>query len=377
MNEKAQETVERQRRLPHRYERTSTCGLSERRRTRRRRYNGTSHRAGRQANRRRGCSDARLQRLDPRADVQDSRRRDRNRPRHERGRPRGNCALARLAAREPLRRDPRHASADSRRGDLHLPGACPRSRRVLVPPSHPRGLRPGDGAVREHPRRPGRPGLLAARQPRAVPDARRRSHRRREDRRLQRLGNDTCRDGPLRQRHARLGRAGPRTNRKARRGRALLLHQHCQHSRVQRDAAGSSYEARRRRQRPLRARDLRRGGPPLAVRAVRGRRPLRASRRVRARAPNARPLVSAGVDHGERRSQPSRRSENSSPSSGRTTTSQPSAQRTARSSRSPLRTRRSPSSPRWTSTRPKAPSTRVRCIRTSSARSRDAVPSAG
>ena len=42
----------------------------------------------------------------------------------------------------------------------------------------------------------------------------------------------------------------------------------------------------------------------------------------------------------------------------------------------PLRTRRSPSSPRWTSTHLKAPFTRVRCIRTSSARSQAAAPSA-
>ena len=31
-----------------------------------------------------------------------------------------------------------------------------RSRRLLVPPAHPRGLRPGDGPLREHPRRPER-----------------------------------------------------------------------------------------------------------------------------------------------------------------------------------------------------------------------------
>ena len=43
----------------------------------------------------------------------------------------------------------------------------------------------------------------------------------------------------------------------------------------------------------------------------------------------------------------------------------------------PLRTRRLPSSPRWTSMFLKAPSTCVPCIRTSSATSRVAVPSAG
>ena len=44
--------------------------------------------------------------------------------------------------------------------------AVPRSRRLLVPPAHPRGLRPGDGPLREHPRRPDRRRLLAARAPR-------------------------------------------------------------------------------------------------------------------------------------------------------------------------------------------------------------------
>ena len=38
---------------------------------------------------------------------------------------------------------------------------------VLVPPAHPRGLRPGDGAVRQRARRAGRSRLLAAGAPRA------------------------------------------------------------------------------------------------------------------------------------------------------------------------------------------------------------------
>ena len=40
---------------------------------------------------------------------------------------------------------------------LHLPGARARRRRLLVPPAHPRGLRPGDGPLREHPRHPDDP----------------------------------------------------------------------------------------------------------------------------------------------------------------------------------------------------------------------------
>ena len=35
--------------------------------------------------------------------------------------------------------------------------------RLLVPPAHPRGLRPGARPVRQHPRRPGRARLLAGR----------------------------------------------------------------------------------------------------------------------------------------------------------------------------------------------------------------------
>ena len=41
----------------------------------------------------------------------------------------------------------------------------PRSGAVLVPPAYPRGLRAGDGPVRQRARRAGRPGLLAARAP--------------------------------------------------------------------------------------------------------------------------------------------------------------------------------------------------------------------
>ena len=181
------------------------------RRARRRRSIRAPHRAGREA-----IGDATVRMLAyngsvPGPTLKIPAGRDRDGPRHQPGRPRGNRPLARPAAREPLRRDPRHAGADSRRRELHVPGARPRPRRLLVPPAHPRGLRPGDGPVREHPRRPGRAGLLAAGEPRAVPDARRHPDRGRKDRRLQRVGDDARRDGPLRQRHARLGRAGPRT----------------------------------------------------------------------------------------------------------------------------------------------------------------------
>ena len=51
-------------------------------------------------------------------------------------------------------------------GSVHVPHRVPRPGRLLVPPAHPRGLRPGAGPVREHRRRPGRAGLLAAGAPR-------------------------------------------------------------------------------------------------------------------------------------------------------------------------------------------------------------------
>ncbi len=46
----------------------------------------------------------------------------------------------------------------SDRRNVLLPPGVSRSGAVLVPPAHPRGLRPGDGSVRQHPGRPGGPG---------------------------------------------------------------------------------------------------------------------------------------------------------------------------------------------------------------------------
>ena len=101
------------------------------------------------------------------------------------------------------------------------------------------------------------------------------------------------------------------------------------------------------------------------------------SGRARARAPHACALVSARVDHGERRAGRAGTRGAVRRRCGPTTTWQPSVERTARSRWMRLRTRRSPSSRRWTSRSPRARSTRVRCIRTSSARSRDAVRECG
>ena len=145
----------------------------------------------------------RLQRLGARPGAPRPRGLRARRRRRQRGRPRGDGALARSAAREPLRRHPRDAGADPGRRQLLLPHLVPGSGRLLVPPAHPRGLRPGARPVRQHPRRPGRDRLLAGRPPRAAPDARRRPDRGREDRAVQPRGDDVRRDGPLRQRPAR------------------------------------------------------------------------------------------------------------------------------------------------------------------------------
>ena len=78
-------------------------------------------------------------------------------------RPRGHRALARAAPRQPVRRHARDPGADPRRRDAsRYRDHVPRPRRLLVPPAHPRGLRPGDGPVRQHPRRARRARLLAA-----------------------------------------------------------------------------------------------------------------------------------------------------------------------------------------------------------------------
>ena len=85
---------------------------------------------------------------------------------HQRRRPGGDRPLAWTAARQPLRRHARDAAADPGRRGLLLPDAVPRPGPLLVPPAHPRGLRPGDGPLRQHRRRT-----------RATPTTGRRSHR--------------------------------------------------------------------------------------------------------------------------------------------------------------------------------------------------------
>ena len=115
------------------------------------------------------------------------------------------------ATTEPTR--PRRRSPVG--GSFTLPGALPRPRRLLVPPAHPRGLRPGDGPLRQRRRRARRPGLLAARQPRGRAHPRRRPARGRQDRALQPRRDDPLGDGPLRQRDAGQRRDRPRAQRAA------------------------------------------------------------------------------------------------------------------------------------------------------------------
>ena len=76
--------------------------------------------------------------------------------------------------------------------------------------------------------------------------------------------------------------------RSAGRGRSLLPDQHREHARVQRCLARRADEARRWRQRPLRARGVHRLRHPGTVGESRRRRALRAGRAADARAPHAR-----------------------------------------------------------------------------------------
>ena len=144
--------------------RSGRPGLRDaRRRAGRRRALRAADRARRQAPRRRDGADARLQRLDPgptlrvrqgsevHVDVDNDGDLD--------------ATVHWHGLRLENRYDGTHETqdADRRRRALHLPRRVPRPGRLLVPPAHPRGLRPGAGPVRQRPRRAVGPGLLAAR----------------------------------------------------------------------------------------------------------------------------------------------------------------------------------------------------------------------
>ena len=155
-------------------------------------------RSGGQAARRRPRADAGLQRLDPGPDpASEGGLRDRGQRRqpgrHGRDRP-----LARPAPREPVRRNPRDPGSDSSWRQLHGPRRLPRPRCVLVPPAHPRGLRPGNGPLRQRHRRALGPRLLAAGSPRSGSHPRRHPARGRQGGALQPYRDHALGDGPLR-----------------------------------------------------------------------------------------------------------------------------------------------------------------------------------
>ena len=171
--------------------------------------------------------------------------------------------------------------------------------RLLVSPAHPRGLRPGDGPLRQHPRRPGRAGLLAAGPPRARPDARRRPDRGRADRAVQPhprrrtwrwAASATC-----------CSSAGePDLSLDAKRGEVVRFYfTNTANTRVFNVALpGARMKLVGGDSGHCRARGVRRGGRPRSVGARRRRRALRRARRARARASNPRADLSARRDHG-------------------------------------------------------------------------------
>ena len=168
-------------------------------------------------------------------------------------------------------------------------------------------------------------------------------------------------------------------DRAARRGGAPLPDQHRQHAGVQGQAAGRADEARRRRQRPRRARAVRRGRDPGSLRASHRRCPVRPDRRAHAGAPHAGSGLSAGRDHRQRRA-----GRAGTGGAVRGPADQPRHGGRARARRAVsggrAATRRWRSSPRWTWVRQREKgrsSTPARCIRRSSTRSRAIARSAG
>ena len=272
------------------------------------------------------------------------------------GRSRGDRALARAAGREPLRRHARDAGADGRsarrftyRLQFPDPGVYwyhPHIREdygqelglygnILVVPTDPDYWAPVN---RE---------LLLTLDDVLLEDGQIAPFSRSRD--------DARGDGPLRQHDAGRRRAGPRADGRARRGRALLPDQHREHPRLQRRPAGRADEARRRRQRPLRAGGVRRRGAARTVGARGRRRPLRQAGARHARAP---PLRTAATR--------SRRSRSTRKPAAPSLAEQFEVMRTQRghgrragAASLPTwrqhRTRRSPSSPRWTWASPRAP----------------------
>ena len=219
----------------------------------------------------------------------------------EPGRRGGHRPLARAAAREPLRRNPRDPAADAGRASGSPPGW--RSPTPALYWYHPH--------IREdYGQEMGLYGnvLVEPADPDYWPPAHREV--------VLTLDDILLEDGKVapfsraETTHAAMGRFGDvllvsgetdlSLSARARRGRSLLPDQHRQHPRVQGRAAGRADEAGRRRQRPCRARGVRRRRGARSVRAGGGRRAVRPSRRAGARAPHPGPGLPAGRDHGER-----------------------------------------------------------------------------
>ncbi len=256
--------------------------------------------AGGEAARRRHRADAGLQRLDPRPDAAGGRGLGGRGRRRQRRRPGSDGALARAAAGESLRRHARDAGADPGRRDAFPsrvafpdPGVYwyhPHIREdygqemglygnVIVVPADPDYWPPAHREVVPHARR---------RADRGRHGSRRSAARRRPTPRW--AASATC--------CSIAGEPDLRADRAARRGRALLPDQHRQHPRVQGRAAGRADEARRRRQRPLRARAVRRRRRPRAVRARRASTCCSTQPgRARAGAPHPGPDLPARRDH--------------------------------------------------------------------------------
>ena len=170
----------------------------------------------------------------------------------------------------------------------------------------------------------------------------------------------------------------PLVGRQARRGRSLLPDEHRKHACLQGRLAGARMKlvggdsGRYEREQFVECRRAR------AVRAGRRRRPVRQARAPDARAPDTRAHLSPGDHHGERGTGRAGLADRaSSRLCARTRNGSPSASGWRRYFDA-RRTRRSHSWPRWTWACPRGPSsTPALCTRTSSARSRTSVRSAG
>ena len=174
--------------LPTRDNRPARGPADRARRAGRRPALRAADRAGDQALRRRHGADAGLQRLDPRADAEGPRglgdRSSTSSTRATWSRPctGTGCAWTTApTARTRPRRRSRSAAASPAASTFPDPG------RLLVPPAHPRGLRPGDGPVRQRDRRARPTPTTGRRRTASCAHARRRPARGRPDRAVQPL----------------------------------------------------------------------------------------------------------------------------------------------------------------------------------------------